>query len=306
MTYRLERMGQEVYKGLTVLNNREERHFNGTVRCVPEALERPLRWKKPRRIFVNSMSDLFHKNVPFEFIDQVFAVMALTPQHTYQVLTKRPERAAEYLASRTPTKPGHVLPPEWLHYMNDVKDDRGRNLTTKYRHHRKNMHRRGTWPLPNLWLGTSCGHQEAADEMIPHLLNCPAAVRFLSVEPMTGPVDLSGALRNAHCAERLHWVIVGGESGPGARPCNIQWIRDIVKQCNAAQVPVFVKQLGKQPYSTSMIAAHRASGPRGAVMIDTSEGRHFCLGLADPKGGDPTEWPEDLRVREFPPQAQRA
>lgn len=100
MTHRLEKMRQQKYAGLTVLNNRDERHFNGTVRCVEEALEVPLKWRKPRRIFVNSMSDLFHRDVPFDFIDKVFAVMALAPQHTFQVLTKRPERMAEYTATR--------------------------------------------------------------------------------------------------------------------------------------------------------------------------------------------------------------
>ena len=233
MTNRLANMGQDKYCGLTANNHRGERHFNGVVRCIEEAMGIPLKRRKPTTYFVNSMSDLFHRDVPFGFVDKVFAVMALCPRHTFQILTKRPERMAEYMAGRAAVSP------------------------------------------PNVWLGTSVENQAAADERIPHLLETAAAVRFLSCEPLLGPLTTLG-LRG------LNWVIVGGESGPNARPCNIDWIRAIVQQCREAGVPCFVKQLGSHP-----IGRH-------------SSGFDFRLKLKDRKGGDPAEWPEDLRLREMP------
>jgi protein gp37 len=238
MAHRLDGMGQAKYKGLTVLRN-SVRTFNGKITMDDSALTIPLRWKKPRRIFVNSMSDLFHEGVPFEFVDKVFAVMALCPQHTFQVLTKRPERMAEYLNRTNPTRAGAV----------------SATMLTESSRHPIEMR---CWPLPNVHLGTSVENQKAADERIPHLLKCPAAVRFLSCEPLLGPVDLS---RWIHPGVRagvdvdidggvwpggrepyvdrpdIHWVIVGGESGPGSRPCNVWWIRNIISQCKAAGWP---------------------------------------------------------------------
>ena len=162
---------------------------------------------------------------------------------------------------------------------------------------------RAPWPLPNVWLGVSVEDQQRADERIPHLLLVPAAVRFLSVEPILGPVDLNaGPVGDAlsECDEcgttargdcdfcqglgRISWVIVGGEGGPGARPCSVEWIRSIVRQCRAAGVPVFVKQLGARPYFHD-----------GMRLSDVQ-----LLRLHNRKGGDPSEWPEDLRVREWP------
>ncbi len=239
MTHRLAEMGQAKYAGLTVLNPEGDRHFNGVVRCVPEAMPIPLGWKKPRRVFVNSMSDLFHKSVPFEFIDKVFAVMALCPQHTFQVLTKRPERMAEYLntgGGEGKTRDLQVIantllftrPLGWERWL-------------------------GVWPLPNVWLGTSPCDQPTAADSIPHLLRCPAAVRCLSCEPLIGPIDFSkewdrpSGHGSATLLGDLDWVIVGGESGPNARPCDVAWIRSIIAQCKVAGVPCFVKQLGAFP-----------------------------------------------------------
>lgn len=143
------------------------------------------------------------------------------------------------------------------------------------------------WPLPNVWLGVSVENQEAADERIPLLLQTPAAVRFLSCEPLLERVDLNRVPRLSHpCAPSLNgrgigWVIVGGESGPGARPCELAWIRSIVDQCRAAGVPAFVKQLGATP-------------------IRQTEDDQLWHIERDRKGGDMNEWPPDLRVREFP------
>lgn len=263
------------YVGLTVLNKRGERHFNGTVRCVEEALTIPLGWKKPRTVFVNSMGDLFHEAVPFVFIDRVFAVMKATPRHTYQVLTKRPDRMREYFEDRS----------------SERADSRG----TALHEFAPDEPLEGDWPLPNVWLGTSVEDQRTADDRIPDLLACPSAVRFLSCEPLLGPVDLNA--RETICktwseggltlGTYIDWVITGGESGGGSRFCDLAWIRSIVEQCRGEGVPVFVKQLGAKPREKFYIR-------------DDGAEVHECLRLNDAKGGDIDEWPEDLRVREMP------
>lgn len=271
-SHRLESMNVKKYAGLTVLNKAGDRHFNGKVRTHDNVLEMPLRWKKPKRVFVNSMSDLFHRDVPFEFIDKVFAVMALCPQHTFQVLTKRPERMAEYLksvverSSNTPAFGCRSVPYE-IGRINAFLANAGG-------HHYIDA----PWPIPNVWLGTSVEDQPSADKRIPELLRCPAAVRFLSCEPLIGPLGQISL-------EGIHWVIVGGESGPKARSFNVEWARSIIKQCRNNDVPCFVKQLGSKPFT------------EGDVAEETWDA---WLHLKDKKGGDWSEWPEDLRVREFP------
>jgi protein gp37 len=224
------------------------------LRLVPEKLSEPLTWKKPRRVFVNSMSDLFHEGVPDSYIDQVFAVMALAPHHTFQVLTKRPVRMLEYLTrkNRHFAVADAMDMPEWL--------PAGRPFPRIFEN----------WPIPSVWLGVSVESQEYKTR-IDALRHTPAAIRFLSLEPLLedlGKLDLTG----------INWVIVGGESGPGARPFNIQWALSIIRQCRAAGVPCFIKQLG----------AHPELAPA------------FRIRLQSRKGGDMTEWPSDLRVREMP------
>lgn len=179
---------------------------------------------------------------------------------------------------------------------------------------------------PNVWLGTSVENQAAADERIPHLLRTPAAVRFLSMEPLLGRVDLGDnlfprlsqmrGLFNGACdgwSVGVDWVIVGGESGAGARPCNVEWVRDIVRQCRAAGVAAFVKQLGAKPYDSTLgekvpgaTVAHKPSEPVTAEdcrVIGACLQAMTDLGIRDKKGGTPAEWPTDLRVREFPEAA---
>ena len=171
----------------------------------PERLVMPLRWRRPRRIFVNSVSDLFHEDVPFEFIDDVFETMLachlIGRGHTFQVLTKRPERMREYFAARNPSE---MMPP------------------------------------PNVWFGVSVEDQASADLRIPLLLGCPAVVRWLSVEPLLGA--LVTEVEVSHCA--VDWVVVGGESGKGSRPMNPEWVRLIRDQCAMSGVPFFFKQWG--------------------------------------------------------------
>lgn len=192
MTHRLETIGCPEYVGLTISNRKGDRHFNGTVRCHENRLDVPRSWRKPRLVFVNSMSDLFHKNVSLEFIQQVFTVMNECSQHTFQILTKRPQIAAEFAA--------HV---EWT---------------------------------PNIWMGTSVEDAQVLDR-IDELRRIPATVRFLSLEPLLGPLPRL-SLRG------IHWVIVGGESGPGARPIEPRWVHQIRDRCVAQAVPFFFKQWG--------------------------------------------------------------
>lgn len=224
----------------------------------PDRLDAPLHWKKPRRVFVNSMSDLFHEAVPFEFVEKVWWVMSRAEQHTFQILTKRPERMLEWFRTLAPR-------------------DRVYDLAGN----------KGAWPLPNVHLGVSVEDQKNADERLPLLAQVPAAVRFVSYEPALGPVDFRPWLRWRHACDQpedhlllpdcdivapdIDWLIVGGESGPGARPFDIQWARDIVQQCKAEGVAAFYKQGG-----ASNACAH------------------------DRKGGHFACFPDDLKVREFP------
>lgn len=224
-----------------------------------DRLDHPLHWKRGRMVFVNSMSDLFHELVPFEFIDEVFAVMAVTPEHTYQVLTKRPERMRQYMDRAFDSEPTVRCLEVWRQ-AGSVITSHGSTYP---------------WPLPNVWLGVSCEDQKNADERIPVLLQTPAAVRFISAEPLLGPIDLSGYLwgRSTPCTDSLggttcpkdadcecgyrtraqngeaslDWVIAGGESQPRCRPMDLDWARSLRDQCVTAGVPFFLKQLGGFP-----------------------------------------------------------
>lgn len=265
--------------------------WTGKVELIESKLDEPLRWKKPQKIFVNSMSDLFHEALSDDDIDRVFAVMNNCPQHIFQILTKRA---------------GNMQ----------------RHVTEMYGRYASHFN---VWPLPNVWLGVSVEDQQRAHERIPALLNTPAAKRFVSYEPALGPVDFgcffdeglecnycrqwrgteetalpdgneedpgflcpkcSEAVAHLPLDERIDWIIVGGESGPGARPFNIAWAEGTVRQCRAAGVACFVKQLGAKPFLEREAA--------GAFIPD------YEYSLKDRKGGDPEEWPSELRVREFP------
>jgi protein gp37 len=200
----------------------------------PDRLDQPLRWRKPRRVFVCSMGDLFHEDVHFRFIEMVWRRMVVTDRHTYQILTKRPRRLFDF-----------------------------------YDYWRKGPD--FDFEQPNLWLGVSAENQATANKRIPILLNTPAAVRFVSVEPMLESVDLTAWMNPDPelyyaTGPELNWVIIGCESGPGRRPMELEWAVDLVNQCQEAGVPAFVKQLP----------------------IDGKVSH------------DPSEWPKELRVREYP------
>ncbi len=247
------------YHGLTRTVNGNP-VWTGRIAAAPEGpFLAPLRRRKPTTYFVNSMGDLFHEAVPIEQIDQVFAVMALCPQHVFQVLTKRPDRMREYMAKALGRIAAAVQP---------LRTDSNR-VVGPLPHLSPGA---VWWPLPNVWLGTSVENQATADDRIPALLNTPAAIRFISAEPLLGPVDLTlDDLMYFDCAEDcdyrfydyttgvtecrrcehsfktedvgLDWVICGGESGPGARPMHPAWARTLRDQCAAAGTPFFMKQM---------------------------------------------------------------
>jgi protein gp37 len=211
------------------------------VQLKPERLGYPLSWRKPRRIFVNSVSDLFHDDVPDAYIAAVFGVMGYAPRHTFQVLTKRPARAREVL-----TKIGEKGGQAWCHgHANELFCTTARNAMLAW--DRAYKPASGTpWPLPNVWLGVSVENQRWADERIPILLHTPAAVRFLSCEPLLGPVSIMDAIGRGYFGESRYvdWVIVGGESGKGAREMQPKWARDLRNELELACVPLFFKQWG--------------------------------------------------------------
>ena len=211
------------------------------VACHEERLEQPKLWTRPRRIFVNSMSDLFHAAVPDRFIELVFEAMRAAPQHTYQILTKRPERMRLFLTDHD------LVPPAFIQ------------------------------------IGTSCEDQDTWDERLPELLRTEASVRFVSFEPLLGPIDGRGVRIDRAVPGPasewpiggLKWVIVGGESGPGARPMHDKWVRALRYQCEESSVPFFFKQWGEwipvNQLSLDALAAARARGVKSHVFEDGSE-----------------------------------
>lgn len=298
MAARLEAMGVPVYAGLT-RKTKAGAVWTGEMRLVEKALTQPLRWRKPTTIFVNSMSDLFHEDVPDAWIDRVFAVMALAPQHTYQILTKRPDRMRRYLLNwpdgaarfHHVAYEAHKLKPGMKH---GVPDGFVWELQRR-------------WPLSNVWVGASVEDQVRADERREPMAQVAAAgwITFVSYEPALGPVDWTGW-------DFLKLLIAGGESGPKARFCWVPNIRQAVVWCARAGVAAFVKQLGADvrdrndagfdgcepdswPDPDPFDIDHDLDGTR-----DDYQGAPVRIRLRDRKGGDPTEWPVDLRVRQLP------
>lgn len=208
------------------------------VQLRPDKLELPLRWKRPRRIFVNSMSDLFHDQVPDEYIAKVFAVMAVARRHTFQVLTKRHGRMRSMLSKQS--FPELVTTWAWrIHAGAALGLPHGNSSYSRTA---------VAWPLPNVWLGCSAENQQWADIRIPALLDTPAAVRWVSAEPLLGPLDLSRFLEGddeKYDVPPLSWIVTGGESGPGARPMHPDWARSLRDQCQKAGVPFLFKQWGE-------------------------------------------------------------
>lgn len=197
----------------------------------PGRLEEPVRWRKPRHIFTCSMGDLFHDLVPDSFLDQVFGVMARSQHHTYMILTKRPERAAEYLSFAN----RHLLV-----YLQAYEPAASQGHVPGIA--RSLLADQPAWPLPNVWLGTSCEDQRAVDERVPMLLSAPAALHFVSAEPLLGAMSLTPYLIKVPGVPRIEWVIAGGESGINHRPMDVDWARSLHNQCEWQKVPFFFKQ----------------------------------------------------------------
>ena len=226
--------------------------WNGQVRFNEQWLDQPLRWKRSRRIFVCAHGDLFHESIPDAWIDRVFAVMALCPQHTFQCLTKRSGRMLEYCGN---IEGSYNIATAILDLLIDRKidgkiTDESNPLADERADDDPALKK---WPLPNVWLGVSAEDQARADERIPDLLAIPAAVRFVSAEPLLSALDLVPYLSPHFQSEsadfpklgELDWVIAGGESGPSARPMHPDWACAIRDQCQAAGVPFFFKQWGQ-------------------------------------------------------------
>lgn len=305
--------------------------WNGEMRLVESALRLPLTWRKPRTIFVNSMSDLFAEGVPESYIDQIFAVMIAADRHTYQVLTKRPDRMRDYLGQPGPASGARASAIRRAYQGLGLGDD----LPS------------GFWFKQHIWLGASAEDQPRLDQRLPALLDCSGfGPRFLSLEPFLGQIDLD--FRWDHCDlcggtgilgrwpkgkchvcngrgtvlingeprrggyRSVQWVIVGGESGPGSRACWVPDVRSIVRQCTRVGVPVFVKQLGADVQDRND-AGFDGLFPHHWPDMDPADVEHDLKGfrdgyqgapvrvhLRDRKGADTAEWPEDLRFRQSP------
>lgn len=289
------------YAGTTkVVNGRP--FWTGVVkRSAPRIFEAPLRWAAPRTIFANSMSDLFHEALTPDDLWDVFAIMAASPRHTFQILTKRAARMRAALSIDS------GLAVQRMHHALKRLDFTGEVALT--------------WPLPNVWLGISAEDQPRLVERWPFLRDTPAAIRFISYEPALGPLDMvtpgvvglvhhhpdnrvaTGSPENRAAMAQLirsarrkmgdatiyaDWVIVGGESGNRARPFDLSWARSVVSQCLNSGTAVFVKQMGSQPVTKL---------PAGPVSI---EALGELARITDRKGENIDEWPDDLKVRDWP------
>jgi len=324
----------EPYGGLVKLSEKGDPRWTGEVRLVPNHLDDPLRATKPQLIFVNSMSDLFHENLSNETIAGIFGIMAASTGHIFQVLTKRAERmlawfewAERFSSVNNPGEAPQCVVSTMVEYGRKLLLANGRKLPKAMQGSFLGPKK---WPLETVWLGVSTEDQERADERIPYLLQCPAAVRWVSYEPAIGPVHLRpewiigvfdhcptdrpmdqcegcpgygedcGAVRGPH----LDWIVVGGESAqPGrtARMFDIAWARNIIREATGTPVKVFVKQLGKRPWYNGIgkPPADHVYLEQDVIGPDGSIGWQYDL-LRSRKGGDPEEWPSDLRVREMP------
>lgn len=259
MAWRLMHIGhsKEKYAGTVEKTTGGQLNWTGKVNIIEKEFVKPFKWKKPSMVFVNSESDLFHESIPFQVVRAIFGVMSVCKEHTFQILTKRPKRMVEFF--------------EWLELMDpDWQDDPANYAYDLCVEHSietgcGSAFETTEWPLKNVWLGVSVEDQKVADERIPLLLQAPAAVRFLSCEPLLGPLDLTAIPQTVSpgyfgdCLQPYHvprcdkntpypkidWCIVGGESGKDARPVHIEWVRSLRNQCNSAGVAFFFKQFGE-------------------------------------------------------------
>lgn len=233
-----------------------------------EVMKKLINMRSPKKIFLCSMTDLFGEWIPDEWIDKAFAYMAIASQHIFQILTKRPERMQKYLSDKFRS-----------------------NLISNAAYKIDKSCRIPNLPLPNVWVGTTVENQQTADDRIPVLLRTPGKICFLSCEPLLESITLKKHFRTANNGDELtwldylNWVIIGGESGKGARPCDIKWIRSLVEEIKPNNCSIFVKQLGSKPINSD----------NGLMRTP-----QLWLNLKDPKGGNIDEFPDDLKIQQFP------
>lgn len=247
----------------------ERAAWNGRAEFAVDKLDIPLHWRKPRRVAVSLMGDLFHPEIAFGHIAAIYGVAAACPQHTFLILTKRPERRYEFARSEFANVPRAL-------------ERAAASLGSAYRERTATIEL-VSWPLPNVWEGVSAENQEALEARWPWLARTPAALRWIACEPLLGPIDLD-LLGIEAMSRPLDWVVAGGESGAHARGSNVQWYRELARQCARAGVPFHLKQFGAKPFTQ----------PNGK----DSRPRDFYL--SDHNGREPREWPADLRVRQSP------
>ncbi|MBU6280202.1 MAG: DUF5131 family protein [Actinomycetales bacterium] len=287
------------YEGLVT----EKGRWNGTVKTVPEKLVEPLRWTRPRMVFANSMSDLFHESLSNLQIAAIFGVMAAATGHTFQVLTKRADRMAEWFkwAEEFAEEQRGIVQAPCTHEAmvraayTAIEKEFGEAIAKRLlAPHWKQMQEvqvsdnyGSLWPLPNVWVGVSVESDDTRWR-IDMLEQVPAAVKWVSAEPLIGelnPLFSQWAI--------MDWIVVGGESGPGARPCQSSWVASLAIGANAANVPLFVKQLGAA-YSDPI------NGLAGVQLKVSADAPQPTRRLKHPKGGDMAEWPPEFQVREWP------
>lgn len=257
----------QVYYGIAKYNALGQPRWTGKLVHATEKTWDPLKWQDGRIIAVDTMSDLFHPRIPDAWRDEAYGVMALCPQHTFQIVSKRPQIMERYFAA----------PDVWQR----IEAEARRIYTERHSNpYPSEGHLEG--PLPNVWHGVSVESQQAADRRIPVLLRVPSYRHYVAAEPLLAPINLSRWL-----AAGIGWVIVSGEGGPEARPCDVAWIRALVDQARQAGTPIFVKQLG------TATNVHCATHETGRAPLDTRT----------PRASDMEEWPDAVRVRQMPEAA---
>lgn len=302
------------YEGLTRRRKKDGKlDWSGRVRFVADALVKPLRWREPRHVFVNSMSDLFHPSLTNEQIAAVFGVMAVSGRHTFQVLTKQATRMRQWFEWLSEAGDPTWRIRECIDYAAQMlpppKSDRELEKMTRHGE---------AWPLPNVWIGVSAEDQQRADERVPELIQTPATVRFISAEPLLGRVHLAPWLQSAVQGpqgdwplnergwfRRIDWVIVGGESGLGARPYHREWAQRIVEECRAAGTACFHKQMGAHVVDRNDVGFDGENDDvwpenTDTMLLERFQGADCRVLLKHRKGADMSEWPEALRIRQYP------
>lgn len=242
--------------------------WTGKIQITPHRLFEPLKWVKPRKIFVNSLSDVWHKDVPFQYVSAMFGVMAATPEHTFQVLTKRHAEMLAWYEQTGGAEECAEAAASWLEHLLA-----GDQITTGIYNRYLARLARGAdraWPLDNVWLGVSAENQEMYEARVPYLTQCPATVHWVSAEPLLGPLQVLSVSQTSE----VDWIVVGGESGPRARGMELSWAKRILDDCDAVGIAVSMKQLG-----TVLAKNYPRSGK---------------------KGGNWDGWPKHLRIRQFP------